>query len=158
MSYESRAHRREIVPTSGLGLHGASTFLHRPHILIVEDHEAVRDVISRTLHKIGVVTIEAASVAECRGLLGSAMIDAAILDIALPGGGNGLELGELIRARCPLMPIIYISGLTEQELPGKLPRDPLTRFIRKPFGARVVIDFVTNLLAQPLGGMDMSPF
>lgn len=155
MSYERRSYRREISPISGEGIHGASVFPHRPHVLIVEDHDAVRNVIVRMLNKIRVVSIEAATAAEARERLAATWVDTVILDIGLPCGSNGLELGEWIRARHPTMPIIYISGLTEQELPGPLPRDHLTRFVRKPFGARVIIDFVANLLAPSLGNIGL---
>jgi len=155
ISFENTSHERGAVPAAGDTAHATNVLSRRPHVLVVEDHDAVREVIVRTLHKISVATIEAMSAEEARMRFSASWLDAAIVDVALPGG-NGLDLGEWMRRRLPMLPIIYISGLSEQEMPGPLPRDNLSRFIRKPFGARVIIDFVTNLLAKTAGHADLS--
>ena len=43
--------------------------------------------------------------------------------------------------------LIFMTGLTEWEIPEPIPNDPATRFLCKPFGARVIVDYVCNLLA-----------
>jgi DNA-binding response OmpR family regulator len=118
-----------------------------PHVLIVEDHVQVRHVVARALRAAGFATFEAADAGEARTLLEVVHVDAVVLDIALPGTLNGVQLGRWIRFRNPDVPLIFMTGLTEWEIPEPIPNDPATRFLCKPFGARVIVDYVCNLLA-----------
>lgn len=118
-----------------------------PHVLIVEDHAQVRHVVARALRAAGFATFEAADASEARTLLEAVHVDAVVLDISLPGSLNGVQLGRWIRLCDNSIPLIFITGLTEWEIPEPIPTDPATRFLCKPFGARVIVDYVCNLLA-----------
>jgi DNA-binding response OmpR family regulator len=118
-----------------------------PHVLIVEDHVQVRRVVARALRAAGFATFEACDAGEARTLLEVSHVDAVVLDIALPGALNGVQLGRWIRFRNAKVPLIFITGLTEWEIPEPIPNDRLTRFLCKPFGARMIVDYVCNLLA-----------
>ena len=120
------------------------------HVLIVEDHAQVRDVVARALRAAGFATFEAKDAGEARALLEVVHVDAVVLDVALPGSLNGVQLGRWIRLRNTDVPLVFISGLTEWEIPEPIPTDAATRFLRKPFGARVIVDYVCNLLAPRL--------
>jgi two-component system cell cycle sensor histidine kinase/response regulator CckA len=117
------------------------------HVLVVEDHAQVREVMGRALRMAGYVTMEAGNGAEARSLLEAVHVDAVVLDVALPDGLDGVQLGKWIRLRHPRIPIVFISGLLEWELSEPLPRDGVTRFLCKPFGARALIEEVRGLLA-----------
>ena len=118
-----------------------------PHVLIVEDHVQVRHVVARALRAAGFATFEASDAGEARTLLEVVHVDAVVLDISLPGALNGVQLGHWIRFRNADVPLIFITGLTEWEIPEPIPTDAATRFLCKPFGARVIVDYVCNLLA-----------
>jgi|GEM_PF-6825613 len=117
------------------------------HVLIVEDHLQVRQLMARALRAAGFSTSEAGCANEARGLLADMHVDAVVLDISLPGEMNGIQLGKWLRFRNQTIPLIFITGLTEWEIPEPIPQDGASRFLRKPFGARVIADYVHNLLA-----------
>ena len=122
--------------------------LTRPgHVLLVEDHLQVRQLMARALRAAGFTTSEAGCANEARALLADMHVDAVVLDISLPGDVNGVQLGKWLRFRNQTVPLIFITGLTEWEIPEPVPQDPASRFLRKPFGARVIVDYVHNLLA-----------
>ena len=61
------------------------------NILLVEDHEDTRCVLTRLLDRYGHRVTSAASVAEARGLLSALKFDVLLSDIGLPDGtGFGL--------------------------------------------------------------------
>jgi DNA-binding response OmpR family regulator len=126
---------------------GTSPAKSPPHVLIVEDHVQVRHVVARALRAAGFATFEASDAGEARTLLEVVHVDAVVLDISLPGALNGVQLGHWIRFRNADVPLIFITGLTEWEIPEPIPNDAATRFLCKPFGARVIVDYVCNLLA-----------
>ena len=123
------------------------------HILLVEDHRQVRDVMARALRTAGFVVSEAEGAETARRIMGEERIDGAVLDISLGSDMNGLELGRWLRHCQPGIPIIFVTGLSEWELPEQAPQDGLTHMLRKPFGAREIVSFVAAMLA-PRRGLD----
>jgi two-component system, NarL family, invasion response regulator UvrY len=75
--------------------------LEKQRILVVEDDANFREVFTRALREalaaeqLGVVFVEAGSVAEARARLREGGLDAALINLALPDG-NGLDLVEEI--------------------------------------------------------------
>lgn len=117
------------------------------HIMIVEDHEQVRRFMARALRGAGFTVSEAGGAEDARVLLAERHFALVILDVSLPGAFGGIQLGKWMRLRNPDMKLIFITGLSDWELPEQMPRDAVTRFLRKPFGARVIVDFVFSLLS-----------
>ena len=127
------------------------------HVLVVEDHRLVRHVVARALRAAGHFVLEADSAEQALDVLDNAHIDAAVLDFSLPGDMNGLQLGRCMRYRDPRLPIVFVSGLTDWEIQDVIPTDPETRFLRKPFGARVIVDMVQGLLSARSGFSRVQP-
>ena len=123
----------------------------------VEDHRLVRHVVARALRAAGHFVLEADSAEQALDVLDNAHIDAAVLDFSLPGDMNGLQLGRCMRYRDPRLPIVFVSGLTDWEIQDVIPTDPETRFLRKPFGARVIVDMVQGLLSARSGFSRVQP-
>ena len=121
------------------------------HVLLVEDHRLVRHVMARALRGAGLVVIEAETAQRAREVLDGVHVDAAVLDVSLPGEMNGVQLGHWMRYRDPKLPMVFVTGLTDWEMRDAIPDDPLTRFLRKPFGARVIVDLVSSLLSPRHG-------
>lgn len=127
---------------------GRSAMLFRPaHVLVVEDHRLVRHVIARALRNAGHLVLEADDATQALDRLDSVHVDAAVLDISLPGDMNGIQLGRAMRRRDPALPLVFISGLTDWEIQDMLPEGPQIRFLRKPFGARTIVEMVGGLIA-----------
>lgn len=56
-----------------------------PHILVVDDHRDIRDLIGRYLQKNGMRVTTAESAAAARKAMKAAAIDLVVLDIMMPG-------------------------------------------------------------------------
>lgn len=85
-------------------------------ILIIDDHEIVRDGIKKILNErnIGHVYGEAGSAAEALKLVYEQDWDVVILDISL-GGRNGLEVMKEIKALRPHLPVLILSMHSEEQ-------------------------------------------
>ena len=81
-------------------------------ILVVEDEDAIREVVALNLRLAGYVVTEAASAEQALAVFSpSAGFDVAVLDIMLPGM-NGFSLCETIRRDSASIGIIMLSAKT----------------------------------------------
>jgi DNA-binding NtrC family response regulator len=60
-------------------------------------------------------------------------IDIILSDVVLPGM-NGRQFVQEVRRRRPEIPVIYVSGYTNEPVVHDALNDMGTRFIQKPFG------------------------
>jgi CheY-like chemotaxis protein len=79
-----------------------------PHILIVDDHREIRDLVSRALTKEGFRVSTAADGRAMRKALSDSRIDLVLLDLMLPGE-DGLSLCRAVRAESNI-PIIMLTA------------------------------------------------
>ena len=121
-------------------------------VLLVEDHRLVRHVMARALRAAGYGVWEAENAGQA---LLPERVDAAVIDVSLPGGMNGLEFGRIARRRWAGMPIVFVTGLMDFELPEPVPQDRTTRLLHKPFGAREIVALVNALLTARFGRGDV---
>jgi PAS domain S-box-containing protein len=105
-------------------------------VLVVEDEEGVREVVSRMIERLGFRVITAHDGVEAleRFDTHDGAIAAVLLDVSMPRMGGEGVLRE-IRERRPDMPVLLMSGYTEQEVASKLLADAgdATGFLQKPF-------------------------
>jgi two-component system OmpR family response regulator len=83
-----------------------------PHILIVDDHREIRDLVSRALSKDGFRVSTAADGRAMRKVLADSRIDLILLDLMLPGE-DGLLLCRTLRAESNV-PIIMLTAKGEE--------------------------------------------
>jgi len=83
-----------------------------PHILIVDDHRDIRDLLARYLSKQGFRTSVAESAAAARRALQAGKIDLVVLDIMMPGE-DGLSLTRSIRENEDI-PVILLTAMGEE--------------------------------------------
>lgn len=106
-------------------------------IMLVEDEEIVREVTAEQLREQGYRVLEADSgPAALRLLNAGARFDLLISDVALPGGMNGREVADAIKARYADIPVILVTGYA----PGDALSD--MEVIRKPFRPEVLAEHV----------------
>jgi len=109
---------------------GALPRLGAMKILIVDDEPGILDGIAELLARDGATTRTAASAAELVEVAESFAADVAIVDIKLPDG-DGIEVGERLRARHPGLCIVYVSGHADAR---RVPMaEPNVAFLQKPF-------------------------
>jgi DNA-binding response OmpR family regulator len=100
-----------------------------PVILVVEDDTDIREMIEAVLTDGGFEVATAATAWEAVALVAEKQFDLLVADVKLPGGFNGLQLAQHVRARHPGLKCLFISGAHDPVI-----CDPaLDDFVAKPF-------------------------
>jgi CheY-like chemotaxis protein len=125
-------------------------------ILLVEDEDAVREVIKESLQTYGYTIFEATCAREAMTIWkkSNGKIDLLLTDIVMPEGMNGRDLAERIRATKPDLSVIFMSGYSP-EIAG---RDTgffyrkKTAFLQKPFPATALLETVRRCVEEEIAG------
>ena len=123
-----------------------------PLVLVIEDEDAVRDVIMEFLVRQGFTARGLATGGDAANLLSEAEAapDLVLLDWGLPGV-SGAELYGAIRDRWPFTEVIVLSGRPRAELRMRGPAPALV--LQKPIGMRALTAAVRSVLdGEPTEG------
>jgi PAS domain S-box-containing protein len=111
-------------------------------ILVVDDEEGVREVAERILQEIGFQTITAPDGRRALEIMEESGdgVTAVLLDLSMPRMG-GAETFRRLRALRPELPILMMSGYTEQVVAPQFNTSGpgITGFLQKPFLAEDLI-------------------
>ncbi|HEU4524482.1 MAG TPA: ATP-binding protein [Gemmatimonadales bacterium] len=128
-----------------------------PVAVVAEDEAAVRGLVSRVLVEEGFEVLEASNGAEALDLAATPRTDGrlrlVVTDLAMPKMG-GRELAERLRERGFHVPLLFITGYTEEDIErlGLLGRGQ--EVLRKPFAPEVLADRARRLMSHK---MPLSP-
>jgi two-component system OmpR family response regulator len=117
-----------------------------PHILIVDDHREIRELVSRALTKEGFRVSLAADGRAMHKVLADSRIDLILLDLMLPGE-DGLSLCRSLRAESKI-PIIMLTAKGEEVdrvIGLEMGADD---YLPKPFGSRELIARIRAVLRR----------
>lgn len=119
-----------------------------PRILLAEDEPALRRLLARLLRLSGFDVIEAADGLEALQLVSSQgrAPDLLISDVVMPRMG-GLELAVELRLLHPRLPVLFISGYTDNLFLESEELRHGTDFLAKPFPPHALIDKVRGIFA-----------
>jgi len=106
----------------------------RGTVLLVDDEEAVRVLTARALESAGFEVLVASNGRAALELCDrhGPRLAAVLLDLTMPQLGGGEVLRALKQRRADL-PIILMSGYTEDEAACRFPRSDVVGFLQKPF-------------------------
>ena len=121
----------------------------RKHILVVDDEQAVQDVIRRFLEIAGHRVSCATTGNEALERLGDQAIDLVVLDWMIPKEEGQITF-KRIRQAWPALPILLCTGLVETAQASDLLKEPSVELLRKPFRMNELWYAVNNSL-QPNG-------
>ena len=111
-----------------------------PTILVVDDEQPIRQLVTRVLERKGYKVIACGTSAEA--LQVTETIDLLLVDLVLPDL-NGRQLTEKLRARLPKLPVILMSGyLPDHDLTPSAP----STFLQKPMMPADVVAAVESFL------------
>lgn len=117
-----------------------------PHILIVDDHREIRELVSRSLVKEGFRASSAGDGKAMRKVLADSRIDLIILDLMLPGE-DGLAICRALRAESDI-PIIMLTAKGDEidrVIGLEMGADD---YLPKPFGSRELISRIRAVLRR----------
>jgi two-component system OmpR family response regulator len=117
-----------------------------PHILIVDDHREIRELVSRALTKEGFRVSTAADGRAMRQALADSRVDLILLDLMLPGQ-DGLSLCRSLRAESSI-PIIMLTAKgdeVDRVIGLEMGADD---YLPKPFGSRELVARIRAVLRR----------
>jgi CheY-like chemotaxis protein len=121
----------------------------KARILVVEDNEDVRELAETVLASAGYAVVSAPSGEQALSVLDEgAEIDLVFTDVMMPGGMNGLQLADQLRARRPGTPILVTTGYMD-ELPAA--RGQRFDILGKPYRQEDLLARVRGILPASNG-------
>lgn len=120
------------------------------NVLLVEDSDLVRAPIKRMLEALGFKVRDASGGSEAIHCHRDAKnrFDLVLTDVVMRDM-NGPELARAIRANVPDMPIIFMSGYTENAIVHQGVLDPGVTYISKPFTLKSLQTTIAKVLSRP---------
>jgi CheY-like chemotaxis protein len=128
-----------------------SSVMRAPVILILDDTEQVRFIVRAVLESGGYNVIEAADESEALASCEQSemRIDLLISDVLL-GDAYGTEVAIRLAALRPHMPILFISGYPNEDVPKRSLEASkgmaAIEFLQKPFGPDQLLEKVRDLV------------
>jgi len=116
------------------------------HILVVDDHREIRDLLAKYLAKHGFRVTAAETAARARKLLETSAIDLVVLDVMMPGE-DGLSLCRHLRATTEL-PVIMLTAMaedTDRVIGLEMGADD---YVVKPFNPRELLARIRAVLRR----------
>jgi CheY-like chemotaxis protein len=116
-------------------------------ILVVEDEDAVRELVASALARVGYRVLRAASADEALGMTTDAgTIDLLLTDASMPGT-SGVALARILLAARPDLPVLVMSGFSEDVLDTSgLPSS--VRVLHKPFTPKELQQRIREVLGS----------
>ncbi|OJY77673.1 response regulator [uncultured Rhizobium sp.] len=116
------------------------------HIVIVDDHKDIRNLLSRYLSENGYRVTTAESALEMRRLLETSAPDLVVLDIMMPGE-DGLSLCRHLRetTHIPIILLTAVSAETDRIIGLEMGADD---YVTKPFSARELLARIKAVLRR----------
>jgi two-component system cell cycle sensor histidine kinase/response regulator CckA len=139
------------VVTTTSTLRAAPTFRGTETILLVEDEHAVRRVVRATLERSGYRVLEAnaGSVAVDLARRHAGEIDMLLVDVVMPGM-SGRQVADMICEGAPGLPVLFMSGYTDDAIVRNGVLEAKDHFLAKPFAP-------TSLIKKVRGVLDSQP-
>jgi two-component system, OmpR family, response regulator len=118
-----------------------------PHLLVVDDHREIRELLARYLAKHGFRVDTAENAAAARRRLQAGAFDLVVLDVMMPGE-DGLSLCRHLRETAPALPVILLTAMGEEtdRIVGlEMGADD---YVAKPFNPRELLARIKAVLRR----------
>mgnify|MGYP001023454766 CR=1 FL=1 len=121
-----------------------------PHVLVVDDDQRIRDLLSRYLVDNGFRVTSAADAANARASMRGLAFDLVVLDVMMPGE-DGLSLAKSLK-EISSVPICMLTARAETSDRIKGLEIGVDEYITKPFEPRELVLRLQNILRRARGG------
>jgi CheY-like chemotaxis protein len=121
-----------------------------PTVLVLDDEPSVRETGRRFLQAWGYGCVEAESIEHALEMLRTTSVDAAILDIRLPGPRSGLDLLTAFRQRAELseIPVLIMTGSVLSHAEEAAITKQRGYLFYKPEGFSTIVNFLDQLTGR----------
>jgi signal transduction histidine kinase/ActR/RegA family two-component response regulator len=116
--------------------------------LLVEDDDAVRDVVEAFLEGLDIKVTSLRTAEDAVAELSRSQIDLVISDVALGEGMRGTELARVIGRTAPSLPVILMSGYSAELIDEDRDVGNVRELLRKPFRREEFARAVAEALAS----------
>jgi len=125
---------------------------HSLNVLLIDDEPSVRESASLLLQEKDFQVVSAASGEEGLQIFreNPKQIDLAILDVSLPGM-NGHEVATHLLNAVPELPIVMMSGFSEETVAEDIAARPTVTFLKKPFRSQGLYTACTSVTRRRTG-------
>ncbi|MDB5702269.1 MAG: hybrid sensor histidine kinase/response regulator [Sphingomonadales bacterium] len=128
---------------------------HGETVLVIDDEQAVRMLVTDVLELAGYRVLEADDGPSGLKILHSAArVDLLITDVGLPGGFNGRQVADSARVSRPGLKVLFITGYAENAVVGNGHLDPGMAVMTKPFTITDLGVRVTEMLESQEAGLE----
>jgi len=126
-----------------------------PHILVVDDHREIRELLAKYFAKNGLRVSVASGGADLRQTMRTSSIDLVVLDIMMPGE-DGLSLCRYLRetSEVPVVLLTAVAEETDRIVGLELGADD---YVTKPFNPRELLARVRAILRRVSAGQKQTP-
>jgi two-component system cell cycle sensor histidine kinase/response regulator CckA len=120
-------------------------------VLVIEDEPDVKRMAVRSLREAGYIVLEAPGGREAIEVIMEAgeRLRVVITDVVMPGM-SGRDLAARIAGLRPDLPLIFMSGYTDEDVIRRGLMDRGQRFIQKPFSPDALARQVQQALTSPV--------
>ncbi len=116
-------------------------------VLVVEDEEIVRELVTTMLREAGFRVVAAATAADALEIVAGERIDLLLTDVVMPGM-NGRELAQHVLELRPGVRVLFTSGYAADVIADRGVLDPDDEFIQKPYPTAALVEAVNRMLAR----------
>jgi two-component system phosphate regulon response regulator OmpR len=121
-----------------------------PHVLVVDDDQRIRDLLSRYLVENGFRVTPASDAAAARAAMRGLTFDLVVLDVMMPGE-SGVKFARELKASKPI-PICMLTARSEPEDRIEGLEAGVDDYVPKPFEPRELVLRLKNILRRGRGG------
>lgn len=118
-----------------------------PHVLVVDDDDRLRDLLTRYLGENGFNVSAARDASEARASLSGLQFDLIVLDVLMPGE-KGVDLARSLREAGSKVPILLLTALSETEDRIAGLEAGVDDYLAKPFEPRELVLRIEAILRR----------
>jgi two-component system, OmpR family, response regulator len=118
-----------------------------PHILMVDDEAAIRELYTLYLHTQGFEVTTVSSAVEALDAVYATPFDLAILDVGL-GDSNGMDLIEPMKTAQPNLPIAIYTGRMEQQIRKEALARGASAYWIKTYPLNYIVNEIIRILRE----------
>jgi two-component system, NtrC family, nitrogen regulation response regulator NtrX len=118
------------------------------YVLVVDDEESIRKLLTRWLEGWGYQSKQASNAADAITLMDAEPAEVVLCDVMMPGQ-DGVWLAEQVGTRWPQTAVIMASGAQDMETVMRMRKQGAVDYVTKPFGREMLRQALQRASERP---------